>query len=140
MCKRMMAQNATLRPNAQQVRDCVQIALEAEGATRKLCCAGRVWDHDGEDVPGLVIGSAKGERERVRSSLMGVAQGGRSSVLSQKGYGEAEIDGDFGVHVDTGAAEAPDIPRERARADSFSGSVSERMKGWRRAFARVRSN
>ena len=31
MCKRMMAQNATLRPNAQQVRDCVQIALEAEG-------------------------------------------------------------------------------------------------------------
>lgn len=137
MCKRMMAQNATLRPNAQQVRDCVQIALEAEGATRKLCCADRVWDHDGEDVPGLVIGSAKGERERVRSSLMGVAQGGRSSVLSQRGYGEAEIEGD--VDVDAGA-EAPDVPRERARTDSFSGSVSEKMKGWRRAIARVRSN
>ena len=140
MCKRMMAQNATLRPNAQQVRDCVQIALEAEGATRKLCCAGRVWDHDGEDVPGLVIGTAKGERERVRSSLMGVAQGGRSSVLSQRGYGETEIDGDGDVDVDAGAAEAPDVPRERARTDSFSGSVSEKMKGWRRAFARVRSN
>lgn len=139
MCKRMMAQNATLRPNAQQVRDCVQIALEAEGATRKLCCAGRVWDHDGEDVPGLVIGSAKGERERVRSSLMGVAQGGRNSVLSQRGYGEAEIDGDVDVDVDVGA-EAPDVPRERARTDSFSGSVSEKMKVWRRAFARVRSN
>lgn len=137
MCKRMMAQNATLRPNAQQVRDCVQISLEAEGATRKLCCAGRVWDHDGEDVPGLVIGSAKGERGRVRSSLMEVAQGGRSSVLSQRGYGEAETDGD--VDVDAGA-EAPDVPRERARTDSFSGSVSEKMKDWRRAFARVRSN
>lgn len=140
MCKRMMAQNATLRPNAQQVRDCVQIALEAEGATRKLCCAGRVWDHDGEDVPGLVIRSAKGERERVRSSLMGVAQGGRGSVLSQRsqvGYGEmgSDVDVDAGV-----AAEAPDVPRERARTDSFSGSVSEKMKGWRRAFARVRSN
>lgn len=142
MCKRMMAQNATLRPNAQQVRDCVQIALEAEGATRKLCCAGRVWDHDGEDVPGLVIGSAKGERERVRSSLMGVAQGGRSSVLSQRSqreYADVEIDGEVDVDVDAGA-EAPDVPRERARTDSFSGSVSEKMKGWRRAFARVRSN
>lgn len=140
MCKRMMAQNATLRPNAQQVRDCVQIALEADGATRKLCCAERVWDHDGDDVPGLVIGSAKGERERVRSSLMGVAQGGRGSVLSQRsqrGYGEVEIDVD--ADVDAGA-EAPDIPRERVRTDSFSGSVSEKMKGWRRAFARVTSN
>jgi hypothetical protein len=136
MCKRMMAQNATLRPNAQQVRDCVQIALEAEGATRKLCCAGRVWDNDGEDVPGLVIGSAKGERERVRSSLMGVAQGGRSSVLSQRPYEETDI----AVDADAGAAEAPDVPRERVRADSFSGSVTEKMKGWRRAFARVRSN
>jgi hypothetical protein len=140
MCKRMMAQNATLRPNAQQVRDCVQIALEAEGATRKLCCVGRVWDHDGEDVPGLIIGSAKGERERMRSSLMGAAQGGRSSVLSQRGYGETEID-DGGVDIDVDAgAEAPDVPRERARTDSFSGSVSEKTKGWRRAFARVRSN
>lgn len=140
MCKRMMAQNATLRPNAQQVRDCVQIALEAEGATRKLCCAGRVWGHDGEDVPGLVTGSAKGERERVRSSLMGLAQGERSSVLSQSTYGETEIDGGVEVDVDAGAAEAPDVPRERVRTDSFSGSVSEKMKGWRRAFARVRSN
>ncbi|KAM0708395.1 hypothetical protein Q7P35_005046 [Cladosporium inversicolor] len=119
MCKRMMAQNATLRPNAQQVRDCVQIVLEAEGAARKLCCAGRVWDHDGEDVPGLVIGSAKGERERM-------------------GYGEAEFEVE--VDVDAGAADAPDVPRERARTDSFSGSVSEKMKGWRRALARVRSN
>lgn len=139
MCKRMMAQNATLRPNAQQVRDCVQIALEAEGATRKLCCAGRLWGHDGEDFPGLVIGSAKGERERVRSSLMGVAQGERSSVLSQRTYGETEIDGGVEVDVDAGAAEAPDVPRERERTDSFSGSVNEKMKRWRRAFARVRS-
>lgn len=138
MCKRMMAQNATLRPNAQQVRDCVQIALEAEGATGKLCCAGRTWDNDSEDVPGLIVGTAKGERQRVRSSLMGVAQGGRSSVLSQRPYGEAEVDGD--EDADSGAAEAPDVPRERIRTDSFSESVSEKMKGWRRAFGRVRSN
>jgi hypothetical protein len=99
-----------------------------------------VWDHDGEDVPGLIIGSAKGERERMRSSLMGAAQGGRSSVLSQRGYGETEID-DGGVDIDVDAGgEAPDVPRERARTDSFSGSVSEKTKGWRRAFARVRSN
>jgi len=136
MCKRMMAQNATLRPNAQQVRDCVQIALEAEGATRKLCCAGRVWDNDGEDVPGLIISSAKRERGRVRSSLMGVAQGGRSSVLSQRAYGETDAD----IDVDAGAVEAPDVPRERVRTDSFSGSITEKMKGWRRAFGRVRSN
>jgi serine/threonine protein kinase len=136
MCKRMMAQNATLRPNAQQVRDCVQIALEAEGATRKLCCAGRIWDREGENVPGLVIGSAKGERERIRSSLMGAAQGGRSSVLSQRAYGETEVD----LYTDGGAAEAPDVPRERTLTDSFSESVSGKVKDWRRAFRRVRSN
>jgi hypothetical protein len=72
---------------------------------------------------------------------MGVAQGGRSSVLSQRsqrGYTDVEIDGDGHVDVDAGA-EAPDVPRERVRTDSFSGSVSEKMKGWRRAFARVTS-
>jgi hypothetical protein len=132
----MMAQNATLRPNAQQVRDCVQIALVAEGATRKLCCAGRAWDSDGENVPGLVIGTAKGERERVRSSLIGAAQGGRSSVLSQRAYGEAEAD----LDTDGGAAEAPDVPRARTRTDSFSESVSGKVKDWRKAFRRVRSN
>lgn len=131
-----MAQNATLRPNAQQVRDCVQIALEADGAAGKLCCAGRAWDNDSEDVPGLIVGTAKGERQRVRSSLMGVAQGGRSSVLSQRPYGDTEVDGD----ADSGAAEAPDVPRERVRTDSFSESVSEKVKGWRKAFGRVRSN
>jgi len=129
LCKRMLAQNATLRPSAQQVRDCVQVALEdsAGGAKRKLCCAGRVWDQDGEDVPGLVSGSARGERERVRSSLMGAAQG------AQRVMGEGDVGAGAG-------AEAPDVPRERVRTDSFSGSVGEKMKGWRRAFARVRSN
>jgi hypothetical protein len=136
MCKRMMAQSATLRPNAQQVRDCVQIALEAEGATRKLCCAGRVWDSDGENVPGLIIGTARGDRERVRSSLVGAAQGGRSSVLSQRAYGETEVDFD----TDGGAVEAPDVPRERTRTDSFSESVTGKVKDWRSAFRRVRSN
>lgn len=134
MCKRMMAQNATLRPNAQQVRDCVQIALEAEGAPRKLCCAGRVWDSDGENVPGLVIGTSKGDRERVRSSLMGVAQGGRSSVLSQRAYGDADVD----LDVDDGAAEGPEVPRERVRTDSFSESVSGKFKDWKKPFGRVR--
>jgi hypothetical protein len=57
-------------------------------------------------------------------------------VLSHRPYGETEID----VDVDAGAAEAPDVPRERLRTDSFSGSVTEKMKGWRRAFGRVRSN
>lgn len=135
MCKRMMVQNATLRPNAQQVRDCVQIALEAEGAAGKLCCAGRTWDNDSEDVPGLIVGTVKGEKQRVRSSLMDVAQGGRSSVLSQRPYVD-EVDGD----TDPGAAEAPDVPRERVRTDSFSESVTEKFKEWRRTFGRVRSN
>lgn len=141
LCKRMMAQNATLRPNAQQVRDVVQVALEMEGSTRKLCCAGRVWDADGEEVPGLVMGSAKEERERVRSCLMGVAQGGRASALSQRTCGVPEVDlvEDVDADADAGAAEAPEVPRERKRTDSFSGSMTGKLKAWR-AFGRVRSN
>jgi hypothetical protein len=67
---------------------------------------------------------------------MGAAQGGRSSVLSQRAYGETEVD----LYTDGGAAEAPDVPRERTLTDSFSESVSGKVKDWRRAFRRVRSN
>lgn len=143
----MMAQNATLRPTAQQIRDCVQVALEGNGVGRKLCCAGRAWD-DGEDVPGLVMGSAKDERQRVRSCLMGVAQGRRESAGSQGVWGgeiEAEMDAGPGAESrgveEVDFAEAPDVPRERmhSRSESFSGSMSGKVRGWRRALGRVRS-
>lgn len=140
----MMAQNATVRPSALQVRECVQAALAEEGevaALREgLCCAERSWDEveDG-GVPGLV-GVCKGvreERERVRSCLMGVAQGRVGSGCERRSWGDsAEREGD----VEEGAA-APDVPREkeRVRADSISDSVAGRVRGWGRAFGRVRS-
>lgn len=151
----MMAQNATLRPTAQQIRDCVQVALEGGGVGRKLCCAGRAWD-DGEDVPGLVMGSAKEEKQRVRSCLMGVAQGRRESAGSQAvwaGEVEAEMDASSGASagagdgsasgsgVDVDVAEAPDVPREsvHSRSESFSGSMTGKVKSWKRALGRVRS-
>ncbi|KAM0718515.1 hypothetical protein Q7P37_005585 [Cladosporium fusiforme] len=150
LCKRMMAQNATLRPTAQQIRDCVQVALEGNGVGRKLCCAGRAWD-DSEDVPGLIMGSAKEERERVRSCLMGVAQGRRESAGSQVIWGgevEAEMDAGSGAGSGSGEgssggdfAEAPDVPRERfhQRSESFSGSMTGKVRGWKRVLGRVRS-
>jgi len=150
LCKRMMAQNATVRPTALQVRDIVQVVLEADGNgnTRRLCCAGRVWDAEGEGLldlgvsTGGVSGSAERERERVQSRLMGLAQGrdGRDSAFSQgRGYGfggeEGELDEEEEVEGGAGA-EAPDVPREpRMSSGSFSGSVS---KGWKRAFGRMR--
>lgn len=149
----MMAQNATLRPTAQQIRDCVQVALEGGGVGRKLCCAGRAWD-DGEDVPGRVMGSAKEEKQRVRSCLMGVAQGRRESAGSQAvwaGEVEAEMDASSGAGdgsasgSGTGSgvdvAEAPDVRRERvhSRSESFSGSMTGKVKSWKRALGRVRS-
>jgi serine/threonine protein kinase len=150
LCKRMMAQNAAVRPTALQVRDVVKVVLEADGngSTRRLCCAGRVWDAEGEDLADLgsysggVGGDAKRERDRVQSCLMGLAQqqDGRASALSQGGgYGfgneegeveEEEQDGE----VEGGAAEAPDVPRER-RTGSFSDSMS---KGWKKAFSRMK--
>ena len=148
MCKRMMAQNATLRPTALQVRDIVQVVLEADGNgnTRRLCCAGRVWDAEGEGLLDLGVStggvSESVERERVQSRLMGLAQGrdGRDSAFSQgRGYGfggeEGELDEEEEVEGGAGA-EAPDVPREpRMSSGSFSGSVS---KGWKRAFGRMR--
>ena len=150
----MLAQNGTVRPTAQQVRDVVQVVLEAEGngGARKLCCAGRVWDAEGEEgfydggVSGGVNGGGGGgddgvkrERERVQSCLMGLAQrDGRGSALSQgRGYGFGGVDGegeDEG-EGDGDAAEAPDVPRERVRVGSFSGSVS---KSWKKAFGRMK--
>jgi serine/threonine protein kinase len=150
LCKRMMAQNATVRPNALQVRDIVQVVLEADGNgnTRKLCCAGRTWGEEGEEpadlrVSGGVSGSVKRERERVQSCLMGLAQqqDGRASALSQsqgRGYGfgneRGEEEEEEEEEEEGGAAEAPDVPRER-RTGSFSGSMS---KGWKKAFGRMR--
>jgi len=147
LCKRMMAQNATVRPTALQVRDVVQVVLEADGNgnTRRLCCAGRVWDAEGLGLADLGVssggvgGSAKRERERVQSCLMGLAQGqdGRASALSQRGgYGFGDESGgqEEEEEAEGGAAEAPDVPRER-RTGSFSGSMS---KGWKKAFGRMR--
>lgn len=53
---------------------------------------------------------------------------------------EVEVDageGDDGEEgdVEGGAAEAPDVPRERVRTEGVSGSVS---RGWKKAFGRVR--
>ena len=130
----MMAQNATLRPTALQVRDIVQVVLEADGNgnTRRLCCAGRVWDAEGEGLLDLGVStsgvSESVERERVQSCLMGLAQG--------RGYGFGGEEGELEEEeVEGGAAEAPDVPRERMSSGSFSGSVS---KGWKRAFGRMR--
>jgi hypothetical protein len=146
----MMAQNAAVRPTALQVRDVVKVVLEADGngSTRRLCCAGRVWDAEGEDLADLgsysggVGGDAKRERDRVQSCLMGLAQqqDGRASALSQGGgYGFGNEEGEVEEEkqdgeVEGGAAEAPDVPRER-RTGSFSDSMS---KGWKKAFSRMK--
>jgi serine/threonine protein kinase len=147
LCKRMMAQNATVRPTALQVRDVVKVVLEADGngSTRRLCCVGRVWDAEDEELFDVQVseasGKAKRERERVQSCLMGLAQqqDGRASALSQGGgYGfgneEGEVDEEEEEEVEGGAAEAPDVPRER-RTGSFSDSMS---KGWKKAFSRMK--
>jgi hypothetical protein len=146
----MMAQNATVRPTALQVRDVVQVAIEADGNgnTRRSCCAGRAWDAEEEEmsdvrISGGVSGSVKRERERVQSCLMGLAQqqDGRASALSQgRGYGFGNEEGEQyeeeEEEAEGGAAEAPDVPRERERmGSSLSGSVS---KGWKKAFGRMR--
>jgi hypothetical protein len=70
---------------------------------------------------------------------MGLAQGqdGRASALSQRGgYGFGDESGgqEEEEEAEGGAAEAPDVPRER-RTGSFSGSMS---KGWKKAFGRMR--
>jgi serine/threonine protein kinase len=149
LCKRMMAQNATVRPTALQVRDVLQVVIEADGNgnTRRLCCAGRTWDAEEEEMSDVRIsggfsGSVKRERERVQSCLMGLAQqqDGRASALSQGGgYGFGSEEGEQyeeEEEAESGAAEAPDVPRERERTgSSLSGSVS---KGWKKAFGRMR--
>jgi hypothetical protein len=74
--------------------------------------------------------------------LMGFAQqqDGRVSALSQGGgYGFGNEEGEQyeeEEEAEGGAAEAPDVPRERERmGSSLSGSVS---KGWKKAFGRMR--
>lgn len=134
----MMAQNGTVRPSAVQVRDVVRVVLEADGNgnVKRLCCSGRVWGEEGEVEAGLrvdgVDASAKREREgeRVQSCLMGLAQ----QQQDGRGYGFEGEDGEEG-DVEGGAAEAPDVPRERVRTEGVSGSVS---RGWKKAFGRVR--
>jgi len=131
----------------------VQVVLEADGngGARRFCCVGRVWDaEDGEvcsdgraSAGGMAVDDRmKRERERVQSCLMGLAQGGgrAGSALSQvRGCGLGEEGEDEGEEEDEevagGAAEAPDVPRERVKTGSLAGSVS---KGWRKAFGRMR--
>lgn len=44
LVKRMLGQNAELRPSAKEVRDCIEEIVHRESKVESLCCAGREWE------------------------------------------------------------------------------------------------
>lgn len=160
LVKRMMAQNATLRPTASQVRDRLQAILAGEGGVESLCCAGRRWEseHLGESSEECSMGMPALQRTDTRDSAMSAAQ---SSFVASTRQGATQhcqssarrrwmsfgpdpsSESDAGDYGD--AAEPPNVPRQRMRrgnnASILTATLVGKRKGgfWRRPFGRTRT-
>ena len=128
LIRRMMAQNALLRPTALEVRDRIREILVDQCGVETLCCAGREWDlpvevnfptHAGaRDSVSIAMGALRPPPSRKGSDCQrsGSVCGDHVSVLS---------------HADTNISTST---RHRSSAGTASARISD---VWRRAFTRA---
>ncbi|KAK5729753.1 hypothetical protein LTR17_011719 [Elasticomyces elasticus] len=122
MVRRMLLQNALLRPTAVEVRDRIQDVLVDQCGIERLCCAGREWDvspmpelstRDSFSIATATIGSPGKFGDDGRN---GSVCGGSRSVL---GRTESE-------------------PVLSSRRTSSASTATAKISSWRRAFTRAR--
>lgn len=73
----MMAQNATLRPTALEVRDRIQEILVGECGVEALCCAGREWEEvqcDQKDEDSSMESPFRRDELSIATGLLGMAE------------------------------------------------------------------
>ena len=132
LVKRMMMQNATLRPTALDVRDQIRDILENECGVSTLCCADRVWATAPvpDETPHI-------PRTEDRDSLS-VATGMYDNALPSRNGSESARGGasrceDRGTPLSRTESEAVDSVKSRRRSSASMATV--KLGSWRRAFS-----
>lgn len=145
LVRMMMAQNATLRPTALEVRDRIQEILVGECGVEALCCAGREWaevkvDDDKDD------GSTRSPFRRpdelsIATGLLGMSPTG---TAGRKGSDPIRCASACGERNGGGAADHMSIlsrtesnmTTKTRRRRSSTSTATARLSSWRSRFMR----
>lgn len=128
LVRRMLAQNAALRPTAQDIRDRIQEVLVDQCGVETLCCAGREWE-----VPPMQEDFRGGP---VRDSFS-IAPADLASPASKASDGVqgGSVCGDHtSVLSRPGSRASAKISSTRRR--SSASTATAKIGAWRRAFSR----
>lgn len=146
LVRAMMAQNATLRPTAVEVRDRIQEILVGECGVEALCCAGREWSdvsrndlRDGESTNSPL-------RDRQDSPLrdeLSIATGMLALHPRRKGSDAgsrcraafvAAPTGDQADRMSIGSRAASTMTTEKSRRRSSASTATAKLSSWKSKF------
>ncbi|KAK3673333.1 hypothetical protein LTR78_006879 [Recurvomyces mirabilis] len=131
MLKRMMMQNAQLRPIAREVRDRIQDILVDQCGIEHLCCAGREWNLPMPEVPG---GASSGDSFSIRAGSLASPP----RKLGQESRLRRDVGDQMSVisRVESRASASP--AKVESRRTSGGSVATATITSWRRAFSRSR--
>ncbi|KXL44007.1 hypothetical protein M433DRAFT_109631 [Acidomyces richmondensis BFW] len=127
LLRRMLAQNAFLRPTAMEVRDRLQLILVDQCGIESLCCAGREWETIVLPDEDISVGGP------VQDSFSIAAEG--SSASSQENRGVRSESGCDNRRSITSKVESRFLNSVSRRRSSAS-SATAKLSTWRKAFVR----
>lgn len=150
LIRSMMAQNATLRPTARDVRDRIQEIMVGECGVEVLCCAGREWSEFSKGDLKDNISTASPRRGRNDSPLdadASIAMGMISLEPPRKGsdagsrYNDSRQRGSVALEQRLNAAEQDALARTTShfgssaqRRRSSASTVTAKVSSWRSKF------
>ncbi|KAK5107512.1 hypothetical protein LTR62_001084 [Meristemomyces frigidus] len=126
LLRRMMMQNAQLRPTAQEARDRIQDILVDQCGVERLCCAGRDWSFAMPEVPS---GASIRDSFSIRTGSIASPPGklfASSSLRSEVSDGVGLVG-----RVESGGPEAAGGAARRE-------SAGRRTSSWKKALSRAR--
>lgn len=140
----MMAQNATLRPTALEVRDRLQDILVGKCCVEALCCVGREWEpqehsSDANDHDSSMRGSLfRRERDKlsIATGMLGPSPQGRKKGAEFSRSGSSYGDGQ-GQEMDMSILGDVQIDEKHERRRSSASTATarlSRMSSWRTKF------
>ncbi|KAH9828090.1 Protein tyrosine kinase [Teratosphaeria destructans] len=123
----MMAQNALLRPSAQEVRDRLQEVLVSQCGVDSLCCAGREWET--YTAPDLTI-------DHVLNDSFSIATGAFTPPKIECGHQRSRNGSIGGDSVIGNSVQSSALDIKSKRRSSTSSTGATKMSAWRRVFTR----
>ncbi|KAK3699285.1 hypothetical protein LTR37_016528 [Vermiconidia calcicola] len=130
LVRRMMMQNAALRPSATQLRDRIQEILVGEGGVEALCCANREWEVlPNSNAATEVETDLSADSLSLATELPSTPSRTASECpRSSSGYDE---------HCSIVCRIASEIESEQSRRRSSASAATAKISSWRKAFSRV---